>query len=185
MKRLIPLLALALVPGLLLLGPAAALAQKNTNTELKQARERIQKLEREVQDLKGQVSAARNDDPRVRDLERRLRERDAELARLRDDLANRKTGGSSVHSELFSFKSSVDSDKAKQMIDDANKKLAKVDGVLGVFIGRPQSGSDNDFDYAMVVILDAGTAVDRVTNSDAYKTLHAKIDKSRIYDFQK
>ena len=175
---------IALVPAVLLLVPAAATAQKNN--DLTQARQKIQKLEKDVQDrdqrindLKNQVSAGRPDDPRIRDLERRLRDRDAELAKLKDD-ANRK-----VHSELFNFKSTIDGDKARNVIDDANKKLSKIDGVRGVYIGKPQTNSEQEYDYAMVVILDAGTPLDRLTGNDGYKGFQKNYAKSRIYDFQK
>jgi TolA-binding protein len=185
MKPHLSLAAVALVPAILLLAPGAATAQKSS-TELTQAKQKIQKLEKEVQDrdqrindLKNQVSAARPDDPRIRDLERRLRDRDAELAKLKDD-ANRK-----VHSELFNFKSTIDSDKARSMIDDANKKLSKIDGVRGVYIGKPQVNSEQEYDYAMVVLLDPGTPLDRLTGNDNYKNFQKNYAKSRIYDFQK
>ena len=188
MKPHASLLSFALVAAVPLLVPAAASAQKN---ELTQAREKIQKLEKDVQErdrrineLKNQVNAARPEDPRVRDLERRLRDRDAEMSKLRDD-AKSKLGGSMVHSELFNLKSTIDSDKATQMIADANKRLLKIDGVRGVYIGKPQTNSEQGYDYAMVVILDAGTPLDRLTNSDGYKSMQTNYAKSRIYDFQK
>jgi hypothetical protein len=166
--------------AVLFLPPATAVAQKKESkeaVELARAREKIQRLEREILER----------DRRIAELvrERRLEPGVVPAGIVRQSDYPKSKTSHTIFSEVFNLDSSFDSEKAAKLFADANKSLPKIEGVRSVFVGRASTNSDTAYEYELVVLLDPGTPTDRLIGSDGYKALQAKYAKSQAYNFTK
>ena len=96
-----------------------------------------------------------------------------------------------VHTVILTLKKDDDA-QVKRVYDEAGKTLAKIDGVRGIWIGKPAANgtpelAKNGYKIGVVVLLDSADALKTFLDDDLNKQFNDKMadywDRPVVYDF--
>jgi predicted RNase H-like nuclease (RuvC/YqgF family) len=164
-------------------------AYKRKNPGATKLQKDLDKANQTIKDKNAQIATLQQSSPQsTKDL---VKENDDLRRRLRDLEAIKKAPF--VHSVILKLKKD-DDDQTKTVFEEANKTLAKIDGVRGVWIGKPAENgtpelAQKGYRIGVVVLLDDADALQKFLDDPLHKQFNDKMgeywERPVVYDFQR
>ena len=149
----------------------------------------LDKANQTIKDKDATIATLQQGSPQaIKDL---TKENSALRQRLRDSEAVKKAPF--VHSVILKLKTE-DAEQAKTIYEEAGKTLAKIDGVRGVWIGKPAENgtpelAQKGYQIGLVVLLDDADSLQRYLDDPLHKQFTDKMgeywERPVVYDFQR